>query len=78
MGKAKQIEAKREQTALKVSAYTYSDFPVCPYCGHLERDAWEIDFGPGLDGNTHTWCGSCGKEYFLSRNVSVSYSSKKI
>ena len=52
--------------------------PVCPYCGHKEPDAWEIDFGPGLDGDTETQCGSCEKEYFVSRNVTIDYSTKKI
>ncbi len=28
----------------------FTDKPICPYCGHSERDAWEIDFG-GMDGD---------------------------
>ena len=23
---------------------------ICPYCGNVERDAWEIDFGPYGEG----------------------------
>ncbi len=52
-----------------------TDFPVCPHCGHVEQDAWEIDFGPGLDGDTHHWCGSCGKEYYVERLTTVYYST---
>jgi transposase-like protein len=52
--------------------------PTCPYCGHVERDAWEIDFGPGLDGDTEHTCHSCGKDYFLSREVTVRYASHKL
>jgi len=55
----------------------FTDYPVCPYCGHVERDAWEIDFGPGLDGDAETSCNSCGADYFCSRNVSVTYTTRK-
>lgn len=56
----------------------YTNLPICPHCGHLERDFWEIDFGGGLDGDTVVGCGSCGKDYALSRHCSVSYSTSKI
>ena len=51
-----------------------ADLPTCPYCGHKERDAWEIDFD-GIDGDTEVTCSSCGKDYHCSRHVSMSYSS---
>lgn len=51
--------------------------PICPYCGNRERDAWEIDFS-GLDGDTEHTCGSCGEDYFLSREVDIYYTSKPI
>lgn len=53
----------------------YGDFPRCPHCGSEEHDAWEINFGPGLDGDAEVTCNSCGGEYFCSREVSVSYRS---
>ena len=52
-----------------------TDSPVCPACGHIERDAWELDFGHGLDGDTETSCGSCGEDYLCSRNCVVTYST---
>lgn len=52
--------------------------PVCPYCGHVEQDAWEINFGPGLDGDTEVSCNSCGEDYFCERIVDVSYKSSKL
>ena len=52
--------------------------PRCPYCGHVERDAWEIDFGPGLDGDKLHTCNACDRNYFLSRHVTVSYSSRPL
>ena len=56
----------------------FTDAPVCPYCGNVEHDAWEINFGPDLEGYTEVSCGSCGEDYFCSRNVSVSYSTRPI
>lgn len=53
--------------------YTFE--PVCPHCGEKERDAWEIDFGNGTDGDTTITCGSCDKDYLCTRNVNVSYST---
>lgn len=47
--------------------------PVCPYCGHVYTDAWEINFGPGLEGDTTLSCGSCGRDYQCSREVDVYY-----
>lgn len=58
--------------------HEYSEQPICPHCGSVERDAWEINFGPGLDGDTTHTCGSCGEDYFLERIVIVNYSSSII
>ena len=52
--------------------------PQCPHCGHIERDAWEIDFGPCLDGDKLHTCNACDRNYFLSRHVAVSYSSRPL
>ena len=60
-----------------MSDTTHTEFPVCPHCGHVERDAWEIEFGPGLDGDAVTSCGSCGKYYFVTRDCTVRYSTKE-
>lgn len=55
-----------------------TDSPICPYCGHRERDAWEINFGPGMDGDTIHTCGSCGEEYDCYREVIVTYTTRAI
>lgn len=56
----------------------HTDEPVCPYCGYVERDAWEIDFGPGIEGVCEIDCGSCDKTFEVSRNCSISYTTKEI
>ena len=55
----------------------FTNQPICPYCGHAERDAWEIDFN-GMDGDAEHTCGHCGEDYFLSRHVDIYYSSKRL
>ena len=51
--------------------------PVCPHCGHVERDAWEIDFGPGAEGDAVHTCGGCDEEYSIYRTVDVYYNTEK-
>ena len=41
--------------------------PICPYCGNVERDAWEIDFGPYGEGDTEIDCCRCEKIYKAHR-----------
>lgn len=55
----------------------YMDEPVCPHCGHRQRDAWEINLGPGIEGDGEMECGECWKEFLISRHCSVSYSTSK-
>lgn len=52
-----------------------TDNPICPYCGYITKDAWEINFGPGLEGDTMLSCDSCDKEYFCSRICDISYTT---
>lgn len=49
--------------------------PKCPHCGYVETDAWEFDFGPGLDGSTEICCGNCGKDYRCERECTAYYRS---
>lgn len=57
---------------------SYQTDPVCPYCGNVDTDAWEIDFGPVWEGETDTTCNDCAEDYHVQREVSVTYSTKKI
>jgi hypothetical protein len=56
----------------------YTEKPVCPFCGHVEQDAWEIDFPDGLESSTELYCNHCGECYFVERHCSVSYSTDEI
>ena len=52
-----------------------TDFIVCPHCGYEDRDSWDVDFNNNE--TTYIECGDCGKEMFVERCVSVTYSSYK-
>lgn len=54
----------------------YTDNVVCPYCGHEhEHDLHEMF---GREDTIRTECDECGKQFEVSRDFSVSYSSSKI
>lgn len=52
--------------------------PVCPHCGHKHRDAWEWNFGPGIEGDTEYECNECGETFAVSRCVEITYNTSKI
>ena len=51
--------------------YTYD--AVCPYCGHVDKDSWEL-----TEDDDETYCVSCEREYSYERNVSITYTTHKI
>ena len=52
--------------------------PIYPYCGVAERDAWEIDFGEGIEGDTTIDCRKCEKTYKAYRECTITYSTEKL
>ncbi len=50
----------------------HNDSPVCPHCGAVYRDAWEIPFDSGED-SCDIDCGNCEQTYEVFRNISVTY-----
>lgn len=52
--------------------------PICPHCGYQHDDAWEWDFGPGLDSSSEDReCYQCGDTFNCERVVDVSYTTTK-
>lgn len=47
----------------------------CPECGEPQTDLWDHDWGSHEE--ITTACGSCGKDYVLSRSITVRYSAHK-
>jgi uncharacterized Zn-finger protein len=53
----------------------YNDEPVCPYCGHIYTDAWELgDCGDG----TEVECGKCEKEFKVFSDRHITYNTYKL
>jgi len=46
---------------------------VCPYCGHQDRDSWELTEDSGT-----VECGACSRPYTYSRVVNTEYSTSPI
>jgi hypothetical protein len=49
--------------------YTYE--VVCPHCGYTHSDSWEMHEGEAD-------CPDCEKSFSISRDVNVTYSTKKL
>lgn len=56
----------------------HRDAPICPHCGHAQGDAWEIDFGPGIEGETTISCDNCEAEFSATRCCTVTYCTAKL
>jgi len=57
-----------------MASETYGEFLICPHCGYVHKDSWEIGEGGEEDGETD--CAHCGKEFLYSRRVHVTYHGK--
>lgn len=54
------------------------DVPTCPHCGYVHDDAWEWNFGPGLEGTSEDRrCDRCDEAFDCKRSVSVYYTTTK-
>ena len=51
---------------------------VCPHCGYVHGDSWEVEFGEGMDGDTEMDCHNCAVEFAVSRIGTIEYTSTKI
>jgi len=49
---------------------------VCPYCGHVYKDSWEIFFNSGDSAGLE--CRECELEFDAERYVSVTYNTSKV
>lgn len=56
-------------------ACQYTNEIVCPWCGCEFSDSWEM--GNGGEDTELEECPNCEKEFYATRNISVSYCSEK-
>lgn len=59
---------------LPEDTYNRNDL-VCPWCGYVDRDSWELDHEKE-DGETQ--CAACDKPILWSRHTSISYTGRAI
>jgi len=48
---------------------------TCPFCKHRQRDSSEWNNGEEGDGTEE--CGECGREFWVSRHVTVAYTTRQ-
>ena len=53
--------------------HKYENQIKCPYCDWEDSDSWEFDEDEGT-----ATCGSCEKEFNVTREVEVTYSTSRI
>jgi len=50
----------------------------CPYCNYVFSDSWDYDFEDYDGDEIEIECGSCEKEFAVTRNITISYDCYKI
>ncbi len=51
---------------------------ICPYCGHEDRDSWEVNPGELEYDDYEVECDHCGKAFIVSKRCSITYTTKKM
>ena len=58
---------------------SYTPWPVCPHCGHENRDAWEWSLSDGYgEGDGQHDCDACDAPMFVSRQYSITYCTRPV
>jgi hypothetical protein len=58
---------------------SFTHRPICPYCGYIQEDSSELfSYESVGDEDKEHDCHRCGKTCFLSRHVSITYSTLRI
>lgn len=55
--------------------HSFTDNIVCPYCGHIDIDSWDID--PGAEDLGLLECDECGESFYAERHISIDYTTRK-
>jgi hypothetical protein len=54
--------------------HNHTNYPVCPYCGHVDKDPSEIDFSSSEV--AEVTCGECDMDYTLIQHIKITFTSK--
>jgi hypothetical protein len=55
----------------------YTPNLVCPYCGYINQDSWEVNIDEGLEWDSDVDCGGCEKTFRASKYCTIRYSTKQ-
>lgn len=61
--------------ALSEIKHEWTDELVCPHCGHVHSDSWEMNSGD--EGDWDMECHECDETFDAQRHVTVKYSTSK-
>lgn len=50
---------------------------MCPWCGHVETEAWEIDGIYSDDDLSETSCDSCGRDFVVRTYAILTFSTRR-
>jgi hypothetical protein len=53
--------------------HNFTENITCPYCGWKDIDSWEFGEDEGI-----STCGTCEKEFNVTRNIKIIYSTSRI
>jgi len=59
-----------------VKEHEWSDYPICPHCGYVHKDAWEMF--DDVEGNKETNCHSCDRPIIVNKHCRINYSTKPL
>lgn len=57
---------------MKQFDHSYTDEIVCPYCGCIDRDSWEVQ-----PDSADMQCGDCGETFDYNRIITIQYETFK-
>ena len=55
--------------------HEYTKNIVCPYCGHEDKDSFEVE--PDNEDLGLLECDDCGKHFYATRSITIDYCTEK-
>jgi hypothetical protein len=51
---------------------------ICPYCGFVDEDSWEVGDTSQFEEDSKTECRECDRMFNFSRNCEITYTTTEI
>jgi len=58
--------------------HEYTDEVVCPYCGYIMSDSWELGDRDGGECEWEEICPECDKKFISARMITIDYKTRKM